>query len=202
MSKAKKTGYAKLAGSEKAAPHGKQVETLSPEQTMEVTVRLRRKKSIDSELKKGVRYSRAEFDETFGAKVSDVEKIEAFANYHHLAVSNVDIARRSVMLRGAVKDFEEAFRVKLGCYEGDDGKTFRGRQGHISIPADLEGIVEGVFGLDDRPHSRPMFQFAPTTGGGIAAPKSSDTIFSAQQGCFSLRLSFQREWKRPVHCHH
>src|SRR5947209_6412976 len=121
MSKTK-TAYTKLAGSEKNAPVGKQVEALSPEQTMEVTVRLRRRKSIDSELKKGVRYSRADFDKTFGAKQNDVEKIEAFANNHHLAVSNVDTARRSVMLKGSVKDFEEAFRVKLGCYVGDDGK--------------------------------------------------------------------------------
>jgi kumamolisin len=176
MSKAKKTAYTKLVGSEKHAPVGNQVEAPSPEQTMEVTVRLRRKKSIDSELKKGVRYSRADFDEAFGAKQSDVEKIEAFANNHHLAVSNVDTARRSVMLKGSVKDFEEAFQVKLGCYVGDDGKTFRGRQGHINIPADLQGIVEGVFGLDDRPNARPMFQYAPDSNG-IAAPKSVTQSF-------------------------
>jgi len=35
-----------------------------------------------------------------------------------------------------------------------DGSTFRGFEGEISVPTDLQGIVQGVFGLDTRPVAR------------------------------------------------
>jgi len=76
------------------------------------------------------------------------------------------------MLTGSVADFESAFRVKLARYKGADGHTFRGRSGEISIPAALENIVEGVFGLDDRPHARPMFQVAGKKDKIMAKPKT------------------------------
>jgi len=50
-----------------------------------------------------------------------------------------------------------AFDVRLQQYEHDGG-TYRGRNGPISVPAELAGIVEGVFGLDDRPQATPHFQ--------------------------------------------
>ena len=52
--------------------------------------------------------------------------------------------------RGTVAQLEAAFGVTLGVYENDDQGQFRGREGSISIPASLDGIVTGVFGLDDR----------------------------------------------------
>jgi kumamolisin len=36
--------------------------------------------------------------------------------------------------------------------------------GDIKIPAKLQPVVEGVFGLDDRPQARPMFTVAKTDG--------------------------------------
>jgi subtilase family serine protease len=55
---------------------------------------------------------------------------------------------------------KKAFQVKLASYKSKDGTMFRGRSGEIGIPIDLENIVDGVFGLGDRPHARPMFQVA------------------------------------------
>jgi kumamolisin len=39
----------------------------------------------------------------------------------------------------------------------EDGTTFRGRSGPIKVPAHLADIVEGVFGLDNRPQVQPRF---------------------------------------------
>jgi len=164
MAKAKKAAYVKLEGSEKPAPQAKQTGAPNPDQTIEVTVRLRRNKSIERSLKAGEQFSRKEYEERFGAKEQDIKKIQAFAHEHHLAVSNIDKARRSVMLTGSLQEFEAAFQVKLDCYEDENGRSFRGRKGQIKIPQELEGIVEGVFGLDDRPTARPMFQIATTDG--------------------------------------
>ena len=51
-----------------------------------------------------------------------------------------------------------AFGVQLEEYDHPEGGTFRGRTGPIMIPAELDGIVVGVFGLDNRPQARPHFR--------------------------------------------
>ncbi len=164
MSKEKKLSYIKLAGSDKPAPDATDTQNLNPEQSMEVTIRIRRKESIESHLKSGTQYSRQEYEKRFGASDDDIEKVEQFAHEHHLSVVSIEKARSSVMLRGKVSDFEEAFQVKLSCYQNGDGHIFRGRSGDINIPEELHNIVEGVFGLDDRPNAKPMFQVAKKEG--------------------------------------
>lgn len=85
-----------------------------------------------------------------------------------MSVSAIEKDRRSVMLRGTVSDFEEAVKVKMSGYQDVNGHIFRGRSGGIKIPKELHGIVEGVFGLDDRPLARPMFQILNPEGNIIA----------------------------------
>ena len=61
-----------------------------------------------------------------------------------------------------------AFDVRLQQYEHDGG-TYRGRSGAVSVPGELAGVVEGVFGLDDRPQATPHFQvFEPTSDAIVA----------------------------------
>ncbi len=55
---------------------------------------------------------------------------------------------------------EDAFKVRLSNYKDEKGKVFRGRTGEIKIPAELEGIVEGVFGLDNRVIATPKFRIS------------------------------------------
>ena len=62
-------------------------------------------------------------------------------------------ARRTIILSGTVEQFDAAFGVDLQTYEYADG-TYRGRTGPIKIPVALKGIIEGVFGLDNRPVAR------------------------------------------------
>src|SRR5438128_2553401 len=119
MAKAQKPAYVKLADSEKAAPQGTDTKNLDPEQSMDVTVRIRRKESIDSHLAQGKRYSREEYAKLFGSSEEDIDKVEEFAHEHHLAVASVEKGRRSIVLRGKVKDFEDAFKVKMSCYKSE-----------------------------------------------------------------------------------
>jgi kumamolisin len=164
MSTAKKPSYIKLAGSKKAAPEGTDTQKLNPEQSMDVTIQLRPKESIEGHVKSGKRYSREEYEKILGARDTDIQKVEQFASRHHLTIAGIEKARRSVMLRGKVSDFEEAFQVKMSSYQNSDGHIFRGRSGEIGIPAGLNNIVEGVFGLDDRLQTKPMFQVAKKEG--------------------------------------
>jgi kumamolisin len=91
-----------------------------------------------------------EFEDSHGADTADIERIRKFAEANKLTVVRADPARRSVMLSGVVADFNAAFGQKLKTYSYADG-TYRGRTGYVRIPEDLKGIVEGVFGLDNRP---------------------------------------------------
>ena len=98
--------------------------------------------------------SREEFAATYGADPADLAKVEAFAGQHRLKVEESSAARRTVRLSGRAADLNRAFGVQLIHSRLPDGSPFRGYTGTITVPKDIEGIVQGVFGLDDRPVAR------------------------------------------------
>jgi kumamolisin len=55
-----------------------------------------------------------------------------------------------------------AFATELQRYEHPGG-TYRGRTGPLHIPNELDQIVVGVFGLDDRPQAQPHLQLLERT---------------------------------------
>ena len=165
--------YTKLAGSTKASPAAAAINTLNPNDTASVTIRIRRKKSIDSALGKVKQISREEYADQYGASDDDIAQVEAFAAGHHLSVVQSDKGRRSIVVKGRIGDLETAFKVHLTHYKDDKGVIFRGRTGDICIPGELDGIIEGVFGLDDRPHVQPHFQVAKEENGMFLAHASS-----------------------------
>ena len=131
-----------------------------PDERLEVTLRLRPKKPLPSAqemLKPATAPLRVlthdEFEKTYGTRAGDIARIRKFARENNLSVVRESAARRSVMLAGTVADFNKAFQVDLKTYQYPGG-TYRGRVGPVRIPADLATIVEGVFGLDNRPVAR------------------------------------------------
>src|SRR2546426_4438352 len=157
-----------LKGSKKA-PYtaGKRVGPARKGEELTVTLRLRRKAPLaspcDTAHFRTLGYD--EFRALHGADPADVAKVEAFAHAHGLVVPRVSLAQRAVDLAGTVEAMEQAFGVKLERYT-ERGRSFRIRTGEIKIPADLAGIVEGVFGLDNRPRVEPHFRIAKGTSGG------------------------------------
>jgi len=65
----------------------------------------------------------------------------------------------------------EAFGVELKEYEHPNGR-YRGRTGPVHLPAELQNVVEGVFGLDNRPQAKPHFRRRQGRGGVRAAAVS------------------------------
>jgi kumamolisin len=87
----------------------------------------------------------------------EIHAIRRFAAGHRLQVRGVNVGRRFVVLRGRAGDMTRAFSVEVSHYETAD-HVFRSYEGALSIPAYLERVVSGVFGLDNRPVSRrPRF---------------------------------------------
>ena len=160
--------YVKLEGSEKAVPEGDKVDTLKPDDIFDITIRIRRKKSIESALKTGKRITHENYEKHFGASEKDIARVESFAHENQLTIVEISKARRSIILKGKVVDFERAFQTELAHYLDAKGNIYRGRSGEIHIPAALKSIIEGVFGLDDRPIARPMFKIAMQDGNFIS----------------------------------
>lgn len=170
-----------LAGSERVALEGaREIGPANPNETLDVTIRLRSragKKPIvnASEFTKPIGkrtiLSRKEFEQRHGADPESIVRVEAFARQHKLLVKEKSPARRTVILTGSVAAMNEVFGVELKEYEHPSGR-YRGRTGPIHLPAELQDVVEGVFGLDNRPQAKPHFRRRQGRGGVRAAAVS------------------------------
>jgi kumamolisin len=170
-----------LAGSERVPLEGaREIGPANPNETVDVTIRLRSragKKAIvnASEFTKPIEkrtiLSRKEFERRHGADSDSVARIESFARQYKLTIREKSPGRRTVILSGTVAAMNEAFGVELKEYEYPGGR-YRGRTGPIHLPAELQKVVEGVFGLDNRPQAKPHFRRRQGRGGVRAAAVS------------------------------
>jgi kumamolisin len=165
------TSHVPVPGSErKALPGARAVGAPHPKERIEVTLYVRPRIGITA-LKGALaaerlgammpaerrHMTREEFAAAYGADPKDLAAIEAFAQAYGLTVTEVSSAKRSVVLAGTVAAFSKAFGVSLDTYEYWGG-TYRGRIGAVRVPAELAEIVQGVFGLDNRPQAKPHFR--------------------------------------------
>lgn len=90
-----------------------------------------------------------EFNQTFGAAAEDMAKITAWAKTKKLKVLDAS-AKQRILVEGTIADVDAAFGVELNEYDHPESGRYRGREAEIHVPAELSGIVEGVFGLDNR----------------------------------------------------
>ncbi len=156
-----------VAGSERAPLEGAhEIGPANPNETVDVTIRLRSragKKPIVNadEFKKPIEQrtilSRNDFEQQHGADPDSMARVESFARQHKLTVKEESSARRTIILSGTVAAVNDAFGVELKEYEHPSGQ-YRGRTGSIHLPAELHDVVEGVFGLDNRPQAKPHFR--------------------------------------------
>ena len=150
-----------LPHSRRNAPHNASEAGLtSPQQTIAVSVIVRRRGVLDLKALGGKHISREEFNRKYAADPADFETLRKFAHQHGLTVdeSVSSLPRRTIVLRGTVHSLEKAFGVKLHDYE-TEGRRFHGFTGEISMPEEHSTLVEAVLGLDTRPVARPHIRF-------------------------------------------
>jgi kumamolisin len=117
---------------------------------VEVTITLRGPQLPDADDVTGPAMGLATFGARYSADADDAAKVKDELEKLGLHVYDVSLVTRSMHVRGTVQQLNTAFQITLGTYQSADQGQFRGREGSISIPAPLNGIVTGVFGLDDR----------------------------------------------------
>ena len=156
-----------LKGSERSPlPDSRALGPADPAERLEVTVVVRaadkpglqeRLRGLAQGERPAAHLSRAEFARRHGASRADLDAVREFAESHGLAVLEEHAGRRTLVLAGTVVQFNDAFGVELEHYSHPGG-TYRGRTGPVQLPAELNGIIEAVLGLDNRPQARPHFR--------------------------------------------
>ena len=180
-----------VQGSERRALKGaRKVGTADPKERILVTVLVRRRPSakglssvieeISARQPQERRHlTREEFAAAHGADPAELEKVEEFAHEHGLDVVEASPSQRRLVLSGTVAAFSKAFGVSLARYRHSRG-TYRGRTGPVRVPEDLAPIIEGVFGLDNRPQAKPHFRPYGRKKG-AARPRAGGISYSPPQ---------------------
>lgn len=173
--------YVPLPGSKRSLlPNSRPAGPVNPSEITSVTVRVRSSgdagalakrvyEQASQPLASRTYLTREQLAAQHGAATEDLDKIEAFAQQHDLFVVHRSAAERSIVLKGKLSDLLAAFHADVQIYHHSTG-TYRGRQGEISIPQDLDKVVTGIFGFDTRPKHRrsPAQQVKPHSGPGGA----------------------------------
>ena len=161
-----------LVESNKAPVRGaRRLGPAAPDELVDITVLLRSRPSRAGVRALGARaddlpgphLTREEFASQFGARRDDVAAVEAFAAEHGLVVLETSVAKRTVKLAGTAERVSKAFAVELTRETTGRGVAYRGRTGTVFVPEQIAPIVQGVFGLDDRPQASPHFRLANGT---------------------------------------
>jgi kumamolisin len=166
------------------------VGTVPDDERFEVTIRVRRKAELalqqasgcDADVLPAKRHylTHGEYADLHGADAADIAKIEAFVSGHGLTVLGHDSGRRSVFVSGTAAQYCAMFGITLEQHEHHGG-TFRARKGALTIPQELVDIIDGVFGIDDRPAAQPHFRHprkhedSAEKGNKLAAKAHADT---------------------------
>jgi kumamolisin len=178
--------YHVVPGSERTAPSTSRIiGDVDPKELLTITVRVRRPPGSNHLRTETIELSRrpphernhltrTEFTAKQGADAADLDKIATFARDHGLTVTESSRSKRSVKLSGTVEALSNAFKVELHRYSHAD-RSYRGRIGSISVPAELAEIVVGVHGFDNRPVARPHYRRHKKTGATKkAAPQTGE----------------------------
>ena len=161
-----------LTESNKAPVRGaRRLGPAAPDELVDITVLLRRRPSrtraraLDAcaDVLPAMHLTREEFASQYGARPDDVAAVEAFAAEHGLVVLETSVAKRTVKLSGTAEQVSKAFAVELTRETTDRGVVYRGRTGTVFVPEQMALVVQGVFGLDDRPQASPHFRLANGT---------------------------------------
>jgi kumamolisin len=124
-----------------------------PDEWLELTIKLRRKKALPEPGTGGAKgakpLSRTELLAQYGADPADIEKVRTVLTGLGMKILKEDAATCTVRAGATAAVVESVFQVRLFHYSHPKG-NYRGRKGDLHVPAELSGIILAVFGLDNR----------------------------------------------------
>lgn len=150
-----------LPGSARAALVGGQsLGEVDPAERVAFTVVVRRRSDLPRELVEGPdTVTSAELADRFGADPADVDRVRATFEAAGVTVSQAWAGSRRLFGEGPASAVSALFATQLttvrGTNSAGDAVEHRARSGQLAVPAELDGIVVAVLGLDSRPQVKP-----------------------------------------------
>ncbi|KJC58740.1 hypothetical protein UP10_21965 [Bradyrhizobium sp. LTSPM299] len=96
------------------------------------------------------------------------ERIKKLAARFHVAVLDIDLSQRIVVLEATARLLTGILGATLRIY--DDGHSrFRARVGAMAVPKEIAPWVRAILGFDQRPVSRPVPRLTALAGAGAGA---------------------------------
>jgi kumamolisin len=149
------SSHVELQGSRRASPQNAvRVRDVDPHEHIEVTVTLKGPDLPPPDQMPTHALTRSEIDSRFGVAPANVQKVERVLRSYGLHISAVMQGGRSLHVGGSASAMMAAFEAKLGVYRLQGNGEMRGREGALMIPAELDGFISGVDGLDQRQMAR------------------------------------------------
>jgi len=121
-----------------------------------------------------VRLSRADLQQQYGSDPADHELVARVLRSLQPAIEVTarDPGTRRMTIAGPASALAGAFGTELTLVSspgpGGEPVTHRYRSGSLHIPAELDGVIEAVLGLDSRPQAQPHFRFADPAAAAVS----------------------------------
>ncbi|MCY0903456.1 S53 family peptidase [Arthrobacter sp. H14-L1] len=162
-----------LPGSHRAEVTGvaPAAQPLHPSVQVDATVILRRRAEPGQDAFATPRNSQ-ELADAFGAAPEDLDLVTSTLSSLGVTVLDSDAASRRVRVRASAGVMNRIFGTQLKQSDAAEGPgkggTQRRRTGSLSVPANLDGVITAVLGLDDRPQSRTRFRLVPAAAQSVS----------------------------------
>ena len=183
--------FVPLPGSERdRLPDVQPAGPVDESERIEVTLVTRRRAPLPEEAVTGPgTLTRDELASGYGTGPGDAGLVGDVLGGFGLAVTATDPASRRVTVAGTVADLSRAFGASLRRVTSPDPSEpgrrveHRYREGGLMLPAELDGVVLAVLGLDDRPQARSHLRFAPDPAAATAyTPPQVAAIYQFPDG--------------------
>jgi kumamolisin len=157
--------HVELAGSRRPLPQNAiRVRDVDPHATIEATVTLNGPALPAPDQMPSHALTREEIAKEWGVPSEQVSKVEQVLKSFGLSVMEVMQGGRSIRVKGPAAAMVAAFKPDLGIYQIPGQGQIRARHGVLMVPSELAGIINGVFGLDQRRMAKRHSQAAADHG--------------------------------------
>ncbi|MGN6608881.1 MAG: S53 family peptidase [Jatrophihabitans sp.] len=165
-----------LSGSERGPVTGARlVGPVDRDEPIEVTIVLRRREALPEDATELLRPS--DFEAHHGADPDDVEQVRSVVLDAGAEVVDVHMPSRRVRVRGSAGVLADLFGTELQVARDESSEPaveHRQRQGALSLPSRLDGLVLAVLGLDDRRQARAWFRPAAASASSFTPTRLAD----------------------------
>ncbi|HEY1532096.1 MAG TPA: S53 family peptidase [Galbitalea sp.] len=137
--------------------------------TVEATLILRRRAELSTAKAIDARLTSEQLGAQYGADPEDAALVTSTLTPLGVSVLSTDLPSRRIRIAGPVATLARVFGTELSSGSVDGvAAAHRLRSGELSIPAQLDGVVTAVLGLDNRPQARPQFRVSTAAAASVS----------------------------------